>query len=148
MQCYAHFPLASVICTQQDGDGEHGSSGDGSVSSGSDSSSSLEAVGTGDRAPRPNPLLLLPVDRKPLFPGMVQGLHLTHPPTIEALVEMNAHGGNNYVGVFLRRAGEAGGYSGRESSEDPEQLQFPELITDPSQIYKTGTLAQVSGLWL
>ena len=98
----------------------------------------VEAVGMGDAAPRPNPLLILPVDRKPLFPGMVQGLILSHRPTIEAIHEMHHRGGNNYVGVFFRRPGTLGA-----AGSGDDYGSFPEVISDPSEIFQTGTLAQV-----
>jgi hypothetical protein len=39
---------------------------------------------------------------------MLQGLILTHSGTIAALQELHEKGGNNYVGVFLRRPGPVG----------------------------------------
>ena len=65
----------------------------------SDAISSPAIVGSGESAPRPSPLLILPVNRKPLFPGTVHGLILTNPPIVAAIREMHEKGGNNYAGA-------------------------------------------------
>ena len=77
-------------------------------SDGGDNGLLMATVGTGDDAPRPSPLLVLPVERRPLFPGMVQGLILTNVPTMAAIEAMHEKGGNHFVGVFLRRPGASG----------------------------------------
>ena len=66
---------------------------------------------------------------------MVQGLLVSHPPTVAALKELEEKPGSSgaYVGVFLRKD---------MGSNLPEQT-FPEVITDPDEIYRTGTLAQI-----
>jgi hypothetical protein len=96
------------------------------------SSSSPVAIGTGDNAPRPNPLLILPLSKKPYFPGTHQTLSIYHKPTIQAFNEMYEKDGKNFVGLFLRKDFEEGGNGGDDAG----------VITSPDEIYHTGTLAQ------
>ena len=80
--------MATVIATSEDGEQPTDIDADG-----------IARVGTGDDAPRPSPLISVPLLRRPLFPGMVQGLLLTDPATITAVSEMEG----KYIGLFLRK---------------------------------------------
>eukprot|EP00568_Trieres_chinensis_P005034 CAMPEP_0183299092 /NCGR_PEP_ID=MMETSP0160_2-20130417/5907_1 /TAXON_ID=2839 ORGANISM="Odontella Sinensis, Strain Grunow 1884" /NCGR_SAMPLE_ID=MMETSP0160_2 /ASSEMBLY_ACC=CAM_ASM_000250 /LENGTH=937 /DNA_ID=CAMNT_0025461261 /DNA_START=30 /DNA_END=2843 /DNA_ORIENTATION=+ len=91
-------------------------------------------MGFGDEAPKYPHLIGLPVTTRPLFPGVLSSVTLTDQPTIEALERLQ---GNGYVGVFLRKDSPSG------VSENGLVLDAPELITDPDELYKVGTFAQI-----
>lgn len=86
-------------------------------------------VGVGDDAPRPSPLIALPLLRRPLFPGLVQGLVLNDEATISAISDLQS----SYVGLFLRK-------------QAPLDDKPPEVISSLDDIYSVGTLAQVHNL--
>mmetsp|Transcript_31463 Transcript_31463/g.76157 ORF Transcript_31463/g.76157 Transcript_31463/m.76157 type:complete len:1046 (-) Transcript_31463:2049-5186(-) len=107
-------------------------------------------VGYGDEAPRMPHVLALPVTNRPLFPGVVTSVTLTEPATIDALENLvktnssssstgSSNSSGNYISVFLRnhetdlRVSEGGVLLPSE----------PEVITDPNELYKVGTFAQV-----
>lgn len=95
--------------------------------SGEDSDAMVARVGTGDDAPKPSPLLSIPLSRRPLFPGMVQGLLLSNKNYVNAMTDLQG----KYVGLFLRK-------------EQPlNDTDDPELISSVDEIYRTGTLAQI-----
>eukprot|EP00586_Coscinodiscus_wailesii_P016526 CAMPEP_0172495928 /NCGR_PEP_ID=MMETSP1066-20121228/79732_1 /TAXON_ID=671091 /ORGANISM="Coscinodiscus wailesii, Strain CCMP2513" /LENGTH=1102 /DNA_ID=CAMNT_0013267945 /DNA_START=173 /DNA_END=3481 /DNA_ORIENTATION=+ len=81
--------------------------------------------GFGDDSPRYPHLVGLPVVTRPLFPGVFTSVTLTDPVTIDAVEKAG------YIGVFLRK------------SEAGVIIDTPEVITDPKQLHKVGTFAQV-----
>ena len=90
----------------------------------------IARVGTGDDAPRPSPLVSIPLLRRPLFPGMVQGLLLTDPATITTVSEMEG----KYIGLFLRK----------EALLDDSVPA--EVVGSVDELHATGTLAQIHNL--
>jgi len=111
--------MATVIETNADSDGQEATDADG-----------IARVGTGDDAPRPSPLVSIPLLRRPLFPGMVQGLLLTDPATITTVSEMEG----KYIGLFLRK----------EALLDDSVPA--EVVNDVDELHSTGTLAQIHNL--
>ena len=104
----------------------------------SSSSSALSRVGFGDEAPRYPHLTALPVISKPLFPGIVTSITVSDEATIDALEKIKGSAGpGGYIGVFLRKKYPNG------VTDGGVLVDYPELITDPSELYKVGTLAQV-----
>jgi len=99
-------------------------------------------VGYGDEAPRMPHVLALPVTNRPLFPGVVTSVTLTEPATIDALENLQKSSPNNasYISVFLRNKNPSG------VSDGGVILPEPEVITDPSDLYKVGTFAQIHRL--
>ena len=74
---------------------------------------------------------------------MVTSVTLTEPATIDALENLqksNPNNGANYISVFLRSKNPTG------VSEGGVILPSPEVITDPSDLYKVGTFAQIHRL--
>lgn len=89
----------------------------------------------GDNSPTPSPLIILPTLKRPVFPGLISIMTLKDPATIEAIVE-NKTVSKNYLGVFLRN-----------NSQLPAKGPVnSEVITDISEIYPIGTLAQVHNI--
>jgi len=96
-------------------------------------SSSPVTIGTGDKAPRPSPLLILPIERKPHFPNIHAIYALSHQPTIDKINHMIKKGGNSYVGLFLRR----------NKTKHSHKSHLDCVLNDISDIYHTGTLAHI-----
>ena len=94
-------------------------------------------IGFGDEAPRFPHVLALPVISRPLFPGVVTSVTLTESATIDALEALQKQDQNAYVGVFLRQKFPDG------VQDNGILLDTPELITDPEDLYKVGTFAQI-----
>uniref|UniRef100_A0A7S2RZQ8 Lon protease homolog n=1 Tax=Rhizochromulina marina TaxID=1034831 RepID=A0A7S2RZQ8_9STRA len=94
--------------------------------------SAPRAVGIGDDAPKPSPIPVIPLGHRPLFPGMVQGLLVTDPPTIRGLAE-RLQQGENYVGVFLRK-------------QPPLEGGVPEVVQSIRELHSVGTLAQIHNM--
>lgn len=109
----------------------------------------------GENAPRLPHLLAIPLVSRPLFPGLVTSLTLTDPATIDALdhhwynrTNYNSSSSSSsstttttptaaYISCFLRSQHSSG------VSEGGVLLSTPEVIQDPSDLYKTGTFAQI-----
>ena len=98
----------------------------------------------GDNAPRVNPLLTLPLVRRPVLPGFMSALTVTDEAIGNAIVR-NVENGNNYVGIFLRKDHKTFNQS---YSSTAEQADFapPELITDISQLHSVGSFAQIQNV--
>lgn len=94
----------------------------------------------GEEAPRQPNLLALPLVSRPLFPSLFAHITLTDEATIEALDELYQKEEPVYIGTFLRKKNSSG------VSEGGVILQTPEVITDPAELHKVGTLAQVQRL--
>ena len=96
-------------------------------------------LGFGEEAPRYPHLLALPIVSKPFFPGVVSTVTLTDPKTITAIENLSKEG-TRYVGCFLRKDAPIG------VTENGLIVDTPELITDPSELYSTGTFAQIMAI--
>ncbi len=103
------------------------------------SASSLPTrLGFGDEAPRYPHLTALPMIAKPLFPGIVTSVTISDDATLDALEKLHGTGSpGGYVGVFLRKKYPNG------VTEGGVILDHPEVITDASDLYSVGTLAQI-----
>uniref|UniRef100_A0A7S3PZD5 Lon protease homolog n=1 Tax=Chaetoceros debilis TaxID=122233 RepID=A0A7S3PZD5_9STRA len=131
-------------------DGDNKGDGKGSSSKKSEASDAIvtEATssnenlpsrqGFGDEAPRYPHLTALPVISKPLFPGIVTSVTVTDEETINALNKISSDSGpGGYIGTFLRKKYPNGVTDGGVI------VEHPELITDASDLYNVGTLAQI-----
>lgn len=108
------------------------------VSSSSSSSSLPTRLGFGDEAPRYPHLTALPVINKPIFPGIITSVTVTNEATIRALEKIKGSAGpGGYIGVFLRSKYPNG------VTEGGVLLEHPEVISDPSDLFKVGSLAQI-----
>ena len=118
--------------------------GTSSTSTSSSSSSSSDSspptkLGFGEEAPRYPHLLALPIVSKPFFPGVVSTVTLTDPKTVTAIENLSKEG-TRYVACFLRKDVPSG------ITENGLVVDTPELITDPSELYSTGTFAQIMAI--
>jgi ATP-dependent Lon protease len=128
--------------SSQDGEGGNDNNGGDSKDGGGKSVSVIvdnkpTRIGFGDEAPRFPHVLALPVISRPLFPGVVTSVTLTESATIDALEALQKNDQNAYVGVFLRQKFPDG------VQDNGILLETPELITDPNDLYKVGTFAQI-----
>lgn len=83
----------------------------------------------GDNSPKVSPILILPIPRRPIFPGFVSTLHVKDITTCEAITS-NIDSGSRYIGLHLRKP-------------PSNALDVPELITSIDDIYTVGTYASV-----
>ncbi len=109
-------------------------SGSGGGSGSSSGSTLPTTLGFGDEAPRYPHLTALPVINRPMFPGTFLTLTVSDKATLEALTEDRT---GEYVGVFLRKKYSEGVTDGGVI------LDHPEVITDPTDLYNVGGLAQI-----
>lgn len=117
---------------------DHTSNDDSSETIVSSASSLPTRIGFGDEAPRYPHLTALPVINKPLFPGIITSVTVTDETTIHALEKIKGSAGpGGYIGVFLRNKYTNG------VTEGGVLLEHPEIITDPSDLFKVGSLAQI-----
>ena len=130
-----------------------GGSGSGESSSSSSSSSSSEPPTStttivpipqklpfGESSPRMPHMTAIPIISRPLFPGLVTSITLTDEATIDAIDQLTKQQETAYISCFLRAKYPSG------VSEGGVLLPVPEVITDPSEIYHTGTFAQIQRL--
>ena len=82
----------------------------------------------------------IPIISRPLFPGLVTSLTLTDEATIDAIEQLTKQQETAYISCFLRAKYPSG------VSEGGVVLSVPEVIKDPSEIYHTGTFAQIQRL--
>jgi Lon-like ATP-dependent protease len=87
---------------------------------------------SGEHAPKLNSVLILPVTRRPIFPGFLSTVFIKNEKISEALMTDNGIVSGQYIGVFLR-------------SDNDQKLTIDEteLITDVNQLHKVGTFAQI-----
>jgi hypothetical protein len=116
-----------------------GTSSTSTSSSSSSDSTPPTKLGFGEEAPRYPHLLALPIVSKPFFPGVVSTVTLTDPKTVTAIENLSKEG-TRYVGCFLRKDVPSG------VTENGLVVDTPELITDPSELYSTGTFAQIMAI--
>mmetsp|Transcript_8974 Transcript_8974/g.13050 ORF Transcript_8974/g.13050 Transcript_8974/m.13050 type:complete len:124 (-) Transcript_8974:421-792(-) len=82
--------------------------------------------------------MALPVINKPLFPGIVTSVTLSDEATLNALDKLSGSGSpGGYVGVFLRKKYPNG------VTEGGVIVDHPEVITETTDLYKVGSLAQI-----
>ena len=86
----------------------------------------------GDNAPKPSPLLILPVQR-PVFPGAYATTIVKNDKTIDAILS-NRDNGNGYLAMFLR------------TDLVSDTTIITEIITSIDDIYRVGTLAQIQNI--
>ncbi|GAX12150.1 hypothetical protein FisN_1Hh075 [Fistulifera solaris] len=91
-----------------------------------------EKIPFGEAAPRMPHTLGLPLQTRPIFPGLITSITLTDPPTIQAMEEL-WNQDRAFLSCFLRRPTEGHG----------TVVEVPEIITDPLELYETGTLAEI-----
>lgn len=96
-------------------------------------------LGFGDQAPRYPHLMAIPILSRPVFPGVLTPLTITDKDTIKALEKVVAGGAGGYLGLFLKKD------HPNDVAKGLEPLK-PEIITDPSDLYKVGTFAQIQRL--
>jgi len=85
----------------------------------------------GESAPRFPHSLVLPIVSRPLFPGLLTSVTVSDPSTMQALSELHEKDeAATYLSCFLRK----------------ESATVPEIITNVSDIYTTGTFCQVQKL--
>lgn len=94
----------------------------------------------GDEAPRYPHTLGLPLVSRPLFPGVFTSVTVSDPATLEALERLIKVGQSAYVSTFLRKNHPTG------VSEGGVLLPTPEVITDPADLYKVGSFAQIHNI--
>ena len=95
----------------------------------------------GEAAPRIPHTLALPLVSRPLFPGLITSVTLTDEATIHALEKLRESSQQHaYISCFLRKTHPTG------VSEGGVLLPEPEVITDPKDIYGTGTFAEIQRL--
>mmetsp|Transcript_3317 Transcript_3317/g.4795 ORF Transcript_3317/g.4795 Transcript_3317/m.4795 type:complete len:1045 (+) Transcript_3317:874-4008(+) len=85
-------------------------------------------------APRQPNVLALPLERRPLFPGLMHPIQITDRHVYETLVRARA-AGNTYIGLFLRKP--------NNNNVPSEGLVNSDVITDLSEIYNVGTFCQI-----
>ncbi len=94
----------------------------------------------GEASPRMPHMTAIPIISRPLFPGLVTSITLTDEATIDAIDQLTKQQETAYISCFLRAKYPSG------VSEGGVLLPVPEVITDPSEIYHTGTFAQIQRL--
>lgn len=109
-------------------------------SSAKSSSTTPAKLAYGEETPRYPHLQALPLVSRPIFPGLVTSVTLTDEATIDALENLSKGSQPAYISCFLRRKHPTG------VSEGGVIMQSPEIITDPSDLYETGTFAQIQRL--
>jgi Lon-like ATP-dependent protease len=109
-------------------------------SSSGSSSTTPAKLAFGEETPRYPHLQALPLVSRPIFPGLVTSVTLTDEATIDALENLSKGSSPAYISCFLRRKHPTG------VSEGGVIMQSPELITDFSDLYETGTFAQIQRL--
>jgi ATP-dependent Lon protease len=123
----------------KDSDSEESSS-----SSSTPTSSTVVPIPTklpfGEASPRMPHMTAIPLISRPLFPGLVTSITLTDEATIEALDQLTKQQDTAYISCFLRAKYPSG------VSDGGVVLSVPEVIKDSSDIYHTGTFAQIQRL--
>ena len=85
-------------------------------------------------------VLALPLINRPLFPGVITSVTLNEPATIDALENLQKKEQHAYISVFLREKFPTG------VTDGGLLLPTPEVISDPKDLYKVGTFAQIHRL--
>ena len=129
-----------------------------------------EGFGGGDSAPRLPTAVVLPVPRRPMFPGIPYTVSVKNKAVVDALLRLR-ESSQPYVGVFLERRGEGfegsdeenslgfdvvtteegegkEGRTGDEEEKEKERMneRDPDDITDPACLYDIGVFASIQQL--
>jgi len=96
-------------------------------------------LGFGDQAPRYPHLMAMPILSRPVFPGVLTPLTITDKDTIKSLEKIVNGGSGGYLGLFLKKD------HPNDVGKGLEPIK-PEIITDPNDLYKVGTFAQIQRL--
>ena len=101
----------------------------------------------GDSTPKISPLLVLPLSRRPVFPGFFATHLVKDEKTLEAIIE-NHKRGVSYLGLFLQKDKQSPPIS--SSSRDQQHSQqntgngvSDKVITSLDEVHTTGTYAQI-----
>lgn len=109
---------------------------------------SLTVSQFGDNSPKLNPVLTIPVTRKPVFPNFISSITLRDEKTIDAIASYLESSRNSstppYVGVFLRTSNNGDTEHALDTLN--ATTATPEVITNMSQIHKVGTFAQITNI--
>mmetsp|Transcript_11028 Transcript_11028/g.21550 ORF Transcript_11028/g.21550 Transcript_11028/m.21550 type:complete len:1097 (+) Transcript_11028:608-3898(+) len=111
--------------------------GGNSSGSGPSSNSSITPVLNLQGAPRQPQVLALPLDRRPLFPGLLHPIQITDRKVYEALVRTRASG-NPFIGLFLRNNG-GSSMKGEYPGDEESMSSFATM----EEVHKVGTFAQI-----
>lgn len=134
-----------LFCSSEGGSGEGGEEAEGAIPEVNpviiDKNEKGLTLQFGDHAPKINPLIILPIARRPIFPGFMSTHIVKDPKTIEAISQFTAKGAT-YLGLFLRKDN----ITDDVLRGDNGALQSTEHLTSLDQIHNVGTLAQVMQL--
>lgn len=100
-------------------------------------SQGLVAPAFGNLAPRTPHLLALPLVSRPIFPSLLASVTIKDPATVDALEHLWKKPSEAYMSCFLRAKDSQG------VSEGGVLLPTPEVISDPSELYQTGTFVKI-----
>ena len=106
-----------------------------SSSDGRSQSKSLVAA-FGENTPKISPLLVLPLSRRPVFPGFFATHLVKDEKTLEAIIE-NKKKGMSFLGLFLQKK------QNRPQSKVSLKNSQEGIITDLDQVHPTGTYCQI-----
>jgi len=176
------LPQQRTLFWSRGGGGDSSSKGSGSTSGGSDSESmedvkkqgSVSSSSSSDAPSQENaivpvgsthsaklqkqrdfslePRIILPLSRRPLFPGQQQVLQVTHPAVVESVMKLMEKGTPPFIGAFLHRQ-ESTSFTMSEGPESqlqgdnsstPSQREDLSQAADPrEELHRVGTRARV-----
>jgi len=115
----------------------------GGENGGNENANSL-SVPFGDNAPKINPILALPMNRRPIFPGFMSAIVIKD-DTISSKIVKNIENGQGYVGIFMRK--DLITSTSKPSGSMGMGVEMPhDAITHESQVFNVGTFAQVQSV--
>lgn len=125
---------------QSVGTGDSYSSNDSSLGRGG----SGKVAQFGESTPKISPVLVLPLSRRPVFPGFFATHLVKDEKTLEAIIE-NHKRGDSYLGLFLQKDQEATALHEQQQVEGEQAAGAVSdgVITSLSQVHTTGTYAQI-----
>lgn len=117
----------------------------GKEGKGKDGNSSSLALPFGDNAPKINPILALPISRRPIFPGFMSAVVVKDEAVTSKIVK-NIENGQGYLGLFMRKDA-TNATSSKSSGNSGVGLELPsDIITHGKQVFNVGTFAQVQSV--
>ena len=84
----------------------------------------------GENVPKPGSVLILPITRRPIFPGFMSSLVIKNESVAKRLIEGDR---GNYVGLFLRKDKGIG-------------VEDYDSVTDIDQLHTVGTFARIQSV--
>ena len=99
----------------------------------------------GDSVPKVNPLLVLPLSRRPVFPGFFATHLVKDEKTLETIID-NHRNGVSYLGLFLQKEKEVNDNTENNHNQVSKRDgngAGDSIITSLDQVHKTGTYAQI-----